>query len=74
MRTDKTGSNHISTVMGTLLELAEGITGTELRVRMLGGGGGDTFGSNFQKLENELLRLGRGGGAGRGSRKRARLE
>ena len=86
MRTDKTGSNHISTVMGTLLELAEGITSTELRLRMLGGD--DTFGVNFQKLEGELLRVGRGGGLlglemggggggsgeSGGARKRARIE
>jgi hypothetical protein len=55
-------------------------------LRMLGGD--DTFGVNFQKLEGELLRVGRGGGLlglemggggggsgeSGGARKRARIE
>ncbi len=37
VRPDKKTPNHISTVLGTVLEIGEGITATELRVRMMGG-------------------------------------
>ena len=57
MRTDKDRSNHISTVMGTLLELAEGISMTEIRVRMMKGA--DSWERNLKEMEVKMLRAAR---------------
>jgi hypothetical protein len=66
MRTDKDRSNHISTVMGTLLELAEGISATEIRIRMMPGGVGDSYDRNLRVADEEMLKAARGsGGSGR---------
>ena len=60
MRTDKKTSNHISTVMGTLLELAEHISQNELRIRMMDGEAASTYDSLMNKLEKEVLGVARG--------------
>jgi mRNA guanylyltransferase len=57
MRTDKGGNpNHISTVLGTLLELAESLTTEELRYRMsVPPGQRDTYRKDTRKMQKQLL-------------------
>lgn len=56
MRPDKTTSNHISTVLGTLLELAESLGVNELRYRMsVPNGGRDTWRKDFRSMQAQLL-------------------
>lgn len=56
MRPDKTGSNHISTVIGTLLELAESLDTTELRYRMsVRTDGRDTYRKDVRGMMKQLL-------------------
>ncbi|GMH56190.1 hypothetical protein TrLO_g5424 [Triparma laevis f. longispina] len=66
MRTDKSKSNFIATVMGTLLEVAEGITTNEIRIRMMGNEAAKEYDANIKKLEGELLRAARRVGGGEG--------
>jgi hypothetical protein len=76
MRTDKTGSNHIGTVMGALLELAEGISTTEIRARMMNGD--DKWDAQRREVDAEMLRaakgLGGGSGGGGGEGKKRKLQ
>merc|ERR1719354_28930 len=56
MRPDKIAPNHISTVLGTLLELAESLGTEELRYRMsVPAGGRDTYRKDMRKMQKQLL-------------------
>ena len=56
MRPDKTSSNHISTVLGTMLELAEGVDTEELRYRMsVPLGSRDAYRKETGKMMKQLL-------------------
>jgi mRNA guanylyltransferase len=56
MRPDKETPNHISTVLGTLLELAESLSTEELRYRMsVPPGGSDTWRKQTRKMQRQLL-------------------
>lgn len=56
MRPDKKTSNHISTVLGTLLELAESLGTNELRYRMsVKGGQRDTYRKDIRSMQKQLL-------------------
>jgi hypothetical protein len=56
MRSDKTTPNHISTVLGTLLELAESLTTDELRYRMsVPAGSRDTYRKDMRGMLKQLL-------------------
>jgi mRNA guanylyltransferase len=56
MRSDKVTPNHISTVLGTLLELAESLTTEELIYRMsIPAGGRDTYRKDFRGMLKQLL-------------------
>jgi len=56
MRSDKTTPNHISTVLGTLLELAESLTTDELRYRMsIPPGSRDTYRKDMRGMLKQLL-------------------
>jgi mRNA guanylyltransferase len=56
MRTDKIAPNHINTVLGTLLELAESLTADELRYRMsVPAGVRDTYRKDMRRMLTQLL-------------------
>ena len=56
MRSDKETPNHISTVLGTLLELAESLTTDELRYRMsVPAGTDDNYRTEVRNLFRGLL-------------------
>ena len=56
MRPDKVAPNHISTVLGTLLELAESLSTEELRYRMnVPNGVRDTFTKESRNMQKQLL-------------------
>jgi mRNA capping enzyme, C-terminal domain len=56
MRPDKIAPNHISTVLGTVLELAESLTTEELRFRMsVPATSRDTFRKDVRKMLKQLL-------------------
>ncbi|KAL3905949.1 MAG: hypothetical protein SGILL_009473, partial [Bacillariaceae sp.] len=56
MRPDKIAPNHISTVLGTLLELSESLTTEELEYRMsIPQGQRDTFRKEFNGMMKQLL-------------------
>ena len=56
MRPDKIAPNHISTVLGTLLELAESLTTEELRYRMsVPAGARDTYRKDVRGMQKQLL-------------------
>lgn len=56
MRSDKVAPNHISTVLGTLLELAESLTTDELRYRMsVPAGQRDTYRKDMRGMLKQLL-------------------
>jgi hypothetical protein len=56
MRSDKIAPNHISTVLGTLLELAENLTTEELRYRMnVPAGMRDTYRKDLHGMLRQLL-------------------
>jgi mRNA capping enzyme, C-terminal domain len=56
MRPDKIAPNHISTVLGTLLELAESLTTEELRYRMsVPVGARDTYRKDVRGMQKQLL-------------------
>lgn len=56
MRPDKIAPNHISTVLGTLLELAESLTTEELRYRMsVPPGSRDTYWKDVRGMQKQLL-------------------
>jgi mRNA-capping enzyme len=56
MRPDKVAPNHISTVLGTLLELAESLTTEELRYRMsVPPGARDTYRRDVHSMQKQLL-------------------
>lgn len=56
MRSDKKTPNHISTVLGTLLELAESLTTEELIYRMsIPSGGRDSYRKDFRGMLKQLL-------------------
>jgi hypothetical protein len=56
MRSDKVTPNHISTVLGTLLELAESLTTDELRYRMgIPAGTRDTYRKDMRGMFKQLL-------------------
>ena len=56
MRPDKIAPNHISTVLGTLLELAESLTTEELRFRMsVPPGKRDTYRKSVRSMQKQLL-------------------
>ena len=56
MRADKVAPNHISTVLGTVLELAESLTTDELRFRMsVPAGSRDTFRKDSRNMLKQLL-------------------
>ncbi|KAL7534049.1 hypothetical protein ACHAXR_008099 [Thalassiosira sp. AJA248-18] len=56
MRPDKTAPNHISTVLGTLLELAESLSTEELRYRMsVPSGTRDTYTKEVRSMQKQLL-------------------
>jgi mRNA capping enzyme, catalytic domain/mRNA capping enzyme, beta chain/mRNA capping enzyme, C-terminal domain len=56
MRSDKVTPNHINTVLGTLLELAEGVTTDELRYRMsIPSGMRDTYRKDMRGMLKQLL-------------------
>jgi len=56
MRPDKVASNHISTVIGTILELAEGMGTVELRYRMsVAEGMRDTYRKEVRSMQSQLL-------------------
>jgi len=77
MRPDKIAPNHISTVLGSLLELAESLSTEELRYRMsVPKGTRDTYRKDIRKMQKQLLehqretlsrakRSGGGGGGGK---------
>ena len=55
-RPDKVASNHISTVIGTLLELAESLSTEELRYRMsVPPGSRDTYRRDMMGMQRQLL-------------------
>jgi hypothetical protein len=56
MRSDKIAPNHISTVLGTLLELAESLSTDELRYRMsIPAGQRDTYRKDMRGMLKQLL-------------------
>ena len=56
MRPDKVAPNHISTVLGTLLELAESLSTEELRYRMsIPSGTRDTYAKDVRTMQKQLL-------------------
>lgn len=56
MRPDKVAPNHISTVLGTLLELAESLSTEELRYRMsVPAGTRDTYAKDVRNMQKQLL-------------------
>lgn len=56
MRPDKIAPNHISTVLGTLLELAESLTTEELHYRMsIPPGSRDTYRKELKAMHKQLL-------------------
>jgi hypothetical protein len=56
MRPDKVAPNHISTVLGTLLELAESLSTEELRYRMsVPSGTRDTYTRDVRNMQKQLL-------------------
>lgn len=56
MRSDKIAPNHISTVLGTLLELAESLSADELRYRMsIPAGSRDTYRKDMRGMLKQLL-------------------
>ena len=56
MRADKIAPNHISTVLGTLMELGEGLTADELRFRMsVPTGTRDVYRKELRKMLGSLL-------------------
>mmetsp|Transcript_7365 Transcript_7365/g.16698 ORF Transcript_7365/g.16698 Transcript_7365/m.16698 type:complete len:788 (-) Transcript_7365:247-2610(-) len=56
MRPDKVAPNHISTVLGTLLELAESLSTEELRYRMsVPSGTRDTYMKDVRNMQKQLL-------------------
>jgi len=56
MRPDKVAPNHISTVLGTLLELSESLTAEELQYRMsVPPGHRDTYRKDFRKMLGQML-------------------
>jgi len=56
MRDDKIAPNHINTVLGTLLELAESLTADELRYRMsVPAGARDTYRKDMRGMLKQLL-------------------
>jgi hypothetical protein len=56
MRSDKTDPNHVSTVLATLLELAESLTTEELRYRMsIPAGHRDTYRKDMRGMLKQLL-------------------
>ena len=56
MRPDKVAPNHISTVLGTLLELAESLSTEELRYRMIvPSGTRDTYARDVRHMQKQLL-------------------
>jgi len=56
MRPDKIAPNHISTVLGSLLELAESLNTDELRYRMsVPKGTRDTYRKDIRKMQKQLL-------------------
>ena len=56
MRPDKIAPNHISTVLGTLLELSESLTTEELQYRMnVPPGHRDTYRKDLKKMLNQML-------------------
>jgi len=56
MRPDKVAPNHISTVLGTLLELAESLSTEELRYRMsVPSGSRDTYTKDVRNMQKQLL-------------------
>lgn len=56
MRGDKTRPNHISTVLGTLLELAESLTTEEIRYRLsIPAGQRDTYRKDIRGMLKQLL-------------------
>jgi mRNA-capping enzyme len=56
IRTDKVVPNHINTVLGTLLELAESLTADELRYRMsVPAGVRDTYRKDMRRMLAQLL-------------------
>jgi len=57
MRSDKTTPNHISTVLGTLLELSENLSSDELRYRMrVPPGTRDTFDKDHRNMLGQMLK------------------
>jgi len=61
MRGDKVAPNHISTVLGSLLELAESLTTDELRYRMsVPAGQRDMFRKDMRGMLNQMLKFQRG--------------
>jgi hypothetical protein len=56
MRGDKTRPNHVSTVLGTLLELAESLTTEEIRYRLsIPSGQRDTYRKDMRGMLKQLL-------------------
>jgi len=56
IRGDKTAPNHISTVLGTFLEISEGLSTEELRYRMsIPPGCRDTYRKDFKRMQKQLL-------------------
>ncbi|KAL3759662.1 hypothetical protein ACHAWU_009809 [Discostella pseudostelligera] len=56
MRPDKVAPNHISTVLGTLLELAESLSTEELRYRMsVPSGTRDSYTKDVRNMQKQLL-------------------
>ena len=56
MRPDKVAPNHISTVLGTLLELAESLSTEELRYRMsVPSGMRDSYTKDVRNMQRQLL-------------------
>lgn len=56
MRPDKIAPNHISTVLGTLLELSESLTTEELQYRMnIPPGNRDTYRKHFRNMLKQML-------------------
>lgn len=62
MRPDKVAPNHISTVLGSLMELAECLSTEELRYRMsVHPGSRDTYRKELKKMQKQLLDFQRDG-------------
>lgn len=56
MRPDKVAPNHITTVLGTMLELAESLSTEELRYRMsVPSGARDTYAKDVRNMQKQLL-------------------